>query len=116
MWYVQLTAIILFCAWTPAMIVYSIVKLSSLRKSERERLARISDHFERHRPEAVPDAFRVLGEPADEAPEEPRTQSWVDADIVESPWSSTMPLVLLGALWFFPAFFLLCVFLFAGIR
>ena len=94
--YVQYAAIILFCLWTLAMIGHSIIKLRSLGR-DRERFARVIQRF-------------GPGERADEASEEHETElSWV-----EHPGATSWVIVSLGALWFFPAFFFLCVFLFAG--
>jgi hypothetical protein len=69
--------------------------------------------MERLESEGAPD--RLVGlpdEPADEASEEHQTESWVDAYVF--PGTTSMAIVNLGSLWFFPAFFFLCVFLFAG--
>ena len=68
MWYEKYAAIIQFCAWTPAIIVYSIFKLRSL-EGERERFAQMMGDLKSHRPEGAPDHLGLVSEPTDEASE-----------------------------------------------
>jgi preprotein translocase subunit SecG len=96
---IQTAAIILFCLWSVGMIVYSILELRSLGRD-----------LESLRPEAGSD---LVFEPT-ESSEEHETEPWVDAYVYPSLTRTT--LVSLGALWFFPAFFFLCVFLFARLK
>jgi hypothetical protein len=100
--HVQHAAVGLFCLWTLAMIVYAIIELST-RKGPEEHLAEMMEKLEAARAEHRPDM------PGD-VPE--ASTSWVDAEVMPGPPS--MVLTYVGALWFFPAFFFLCVFLFAG--
>ena len=116
--YVQYAAIILFCLWTLAMIPYSLVQL---RSYEREQ-ERAQERFARTMRDLESKAASFRRELPDERGEEGEgeTDSWVDAvvggPLSVAPAGNSWLMAGLGALWFFPAFFFLCVFLFAGIR
>ena len=72
------------------------------------------EYLESSLQERTPDRLSLRSEPTDEASEGHKTESWVEAYVF--PGTISMALVNLGSMWFFPAFFFLCVYLFAGIR
>lgn len=107
---VQTAAIVLFCLWSLGMIVYSIIEVATQGR-EWERFGKML--------EEVPASGHTVEGPGTSTDQTDvgfgNAESWVDAYIFPGP--TTTGLVTFGALWFFPAFFFLCVFLFAwGIR